>query len=176
MSFAVPEMIASHFHMRAGDRIADLGAGSGHFTRALSHLVGSTGTVFAVDIQRQLAESITAKARKERLANVESIWGDLEAIGGTKIADASLDAVLLSNTLSMIEDKVTTLKECLRILRRGGKLFIVDWTDSFRGMGPRPDMVLNETEAKKLLESHGFVLERTFPAGTHHYGLSFRIQ
>lgn len=175
MAFAAPDMIATHFHMRHGDRIADLGAGSGHFTRALSRLVGHEGKVFAVEIQRQLAEAITEMARTHHLQNVESIWGDLEALGGTKITEKSLDAAVLSNTLSMVPDKPTTLRECARILRKGGKLFVVDWSDSFGGMGPHTTMVMTEDDAKNVVQQAGFTFERTFPAGEHHYGLAFRL-
>ncbi len=174
MGFIVPDIVATHFHVRFGDRVADLGAGSGHFTRALSRLVGPQGKVFAVEIQKQLAESLAQMARTERLSNVEPIWGDLESLGGTKISDGTLDAVLLSNTLSMLEDKATAFKECARILRKGGKLLVIDWTNSFKGMGPAAHMVVSESLAKDLPLPAGFVFERTFPAGEHHYGLSFR--
>ncbi len=174
MAFIVPDVVATHFHVRFGDRVADLGAGSGHFTRALSRLVGPEGKVFAIEIQKQLAESIALMARKERLSNVEPIWGDLEAIGGTKISDSTLDAAVISNTLSMLEDKATALKECARILRKGGKLLIIDWADSFGGLGPASNMIVSEASAKELPLSTGFVFERGFPAGEHHYGLSFR--
>ncbi len=174
MAFMVPDAVATHFHVRHGDRVADLGAGSGHFTRALSRLVGSQGKVFAVEIQRQLAEGIVEMARTERLANVESIWGDLETVGGTKIAQGSLDAALLSNTLSMTEDRGAVLDEVRALLRPGGKLLIVEWSDSAGGLGPAGGMVLTEPEMRALAEKHSYVFERTFPAGDHHYGLSFR--
>lgn len=175
MGFAVPEMIATHFHMRHGDRIADLGAGSGHFTKALSRLVGKEGKVFAVEIQRPLAEAITDMVRSQHLSNVESIWGDLEVVGGTKISDKTLDAALLSNTFSMLVEKNETLKECVRILRKGGKLFIIDWKDSLRNMGPRADMILAPEAVREMAEKAGFTFERDFPAGEHHYGLAFRL-
>lgn len=169
MSFAVPEKIVTHFHMHHGDRIADLGAGSGHFIRALSRAVGPQGKVFAVEIQKQLAEAITALARTHHLSNVESIWGDLESLGGTKINAESLDAVLFSNTLSLLEDRAMALREAARLLRKGGKLLVVDWTGTHR------HTTFPEHQAKELAEHMGFVFERTFPAGTHHYGLSFRF-
>lgn len=175
MGFAVPDMIASHFHMRAGDRIADLGAGSGHFINALSRLVGEEGKVLAVDIQRQLAEGISARARAEKVSNVESIWGDLESLGGTKITEKSLDAAMLSNTLSLIQDKKTALAECVRILRKGGKLFVIDWRDSFGANKAHAEMIVSEEAAKKIVADAGFMFERTFPAGEHHYGLAFRL-
>lgn len=174
MGFIVPDVVATHFHVRFGDRVADLGAGSGHFTRALSRLVGPEGKVFAVEIQKQLTEAIAQMARTEHLSNVEPIWGDLESLGGTKISDGTLDAAVLSNTLSMLEDKATAFKECARILRKGGKLLIIDWADSFKGMGPAQHLVVPESVAKELPLPAGFVFERAFGGGEHHYGLSFR--
>lgn len=175
MEFIVPEVVTAQFHLRPGDRVGDLGAGSGFFLQPLSRAVGSEGKVYAVEIQRTLAETLTNKLRTDGLSNVEVIWGDLEAMGGTKIKDGSLDAIVLSNTLSMIEDKATFLVECKRILRKGGKFILIDWSDSFGGMGPAPHMVVTAEAATTLLQDAGFKLERSFVAGGHHYGLAFRI-
>lgn len=174
MDFVDPRVIVSQFHLRPGDRIGDLGAGVGHYLKSLSLAVGAEGKVFAVEIQRNLAEAAADLVRKERLGNVETIWGDLEAPGGTKIKEGSLEAVLLSNTLSMLENKDAALAEAKRVLRKGGKLIIIDWTDSFGGMGPSSAMVVTEADAKALAEGAGFTFERAFPAGGHHYGLALR--
>jgi len=174
MGFVEPRIVATHFHIRAGERVADFGAGSGHYLASLSRMVGSNGKVFAVEIQRGLAEKLSDTVQTQRLSNVQVIWGDIEQQGGTKIAEGSLDAVLLSNTFSLIEDRPATLKECFRALRKGGKLIVIDWTDSFGGMGPSADMVVSETSLRTLLADSGFTHERTFPAGEHHYGSVFR--
>jgi hypothetical protein len=78
------------------------------------------------------------------------------------------------NVLFQLEDKATALLEVARTLRSGGKFFLVDWTDSFGGLGPHPDQVLARDAARALVEGSGFVYERTFDAGDHHYGLAFR--
>jgi ubiquinone/menaquinone biosynthesis C-methylase UbiE len=176
MAFMDPAAVATHFHVRHGDRVADLGAGSGHFVRVLSRLVGREGKVFAVEIQRQLAQAIADMVQKEHLANVESIWGDIEQMQGTKIADATLDAVIISNTLSMVAERETVVREALRLLRKGGKLLVVDWTDSAGGMGPSSSMIITPQEVTELATRQHAVFEREFPAGDHHYGLSFRVQ
>ncbi len=174
MAFLLPEVVATHFHVRPGDVVADLGAGSGHFARILSRLTGDKGKVFAVEIQKQLAETLAGIARSERLLNVDVVWGDLEALNGTKITDHSVDIALLINTLSMLDDKATAIQEMSRILKVGGKAIIVDWTDSFGGLGPQPHMVVGEAAARALFEAQGCVYERSFPAGDHHYGISLR--
>ena len=113
-------------------------------------------------------------ARREHLGNIEVLWCDLEMRGGCTLKNSVLDAGLLSNSLFQFGDKETSLDEIQHLLRAGGKLFVIDWSDSFGGMGPQPDAVVKEQDAKALVEQHGFRFERTFPAGEHHYGLVFR--
>jgi ubiquinone/menaquinone biosynthesis C-methylase UbiE len=105
---------------------------------------------------------------------VHTLWCDLEEINGIKIGTNELDAAILVNTLFLIEDKETAIKEMGRTVRSGGKFFIIDWTESFGGMGPTANHVINSTDATNLMESNGFIFEREYPAGDHHYGLAFR--
>ena len=174
MQFVVPEKVVTHFHLREGDKVGDFGAGSGFFEKVLSYAVGRTGTVYAFEIQKQLAERIADMARREHLGNIEVLLCDLEMRGGCTLKNSVLDAGLLSNALFQFGDKETALDEIRHLLRAGGKLFVIDWSDSFGGMGPQPDDVVRDQDAKTLLEQHGFRFERTFPAGEHHYGLAFR--
>ncbi|MCD5382376.1 MAG: methyltransferase domain-containing protein [Candidatus Pacebacteria bacterium] len=172
--FVQPEVISTHFHFREGEVIADFGAGSGYFLAALSQLVGPEGRVYACDIQKTLVEKLGIIAQEQRLSNIEPLWCDLEAIGGTKLADGVLDGGVLINTLFQIEDKETVLQELARVIRPGGKLFVVDWTESFAGLGPQPGAVIDALTVQSLAEAQGFAFDRTFPAGDHHYGSAFR--
>lgn len=172
--FVKPENAVTHFHLHEGDRVADFGAGSGFFLKPLSEAVGNDGRVYACDIQKVLVDKLGSYIREARLANVEPLWCDFEAAGGTKLSDGILDAALLSNTLYQITDKPVALQEIARTMSRGGKLFIIDWQESFAGLGPQPADVVPEEEARKLAEGAGFTFERSFDGGGHHYGLAFR--
>jgi ubiquinone/menaquinone biosynthesis C-methylase UbiE len=172
--FVDPNSVTTHFHLHEGDKVGDFGAGTGFFIHALSKAVGSEGRVYAIEIQKSLVEKIGMTARDQHLSNIEPLWADLEALGGTKLADGILDAGILVNTLFQYEQKETALSEMARVIRKGGKCFIIDWTESFAGMGPHPNQVIDETAARTLAEGAGFVFERTFPSGEHHYGLAFR--
>lgn len=173
--FVVPETVATHFHLHEGDTVADFGAGSGFFLPSLVSLVAEEGRVYACEIQRTLVEKMGAFVRQKGWHNIDVLWCDVEAAGGVKIADSTLDAGILVNTLFQIEDKATCLTEIHRTLRPGGKLLVIDWTESFAGLGPAPDAVVTAAEVIDMCESHGFVYEREFPAGEHHYGLAFRV-
>lgn len=173
-SFIVPEKLVTHFHLRHGDKVGDFGAGTGNFAVVLSCAVGSTGRVYACEIQRNLVEALAERIRRERLSNVEVIWSDIESDGGTKIETGVLDAAVVINMLFQAEDRSAALREIGRTLRVGGKLLLVDWSESWGGIGPQPGLVLSQDEARSLAETAGFTFERVFEAGGHHYGLSFR--
>jgi SAM-dependent methyltransferase len=172
--FVIPDVVSTHFHLREGELVADFGAGSGFFLQTLSRAVGSTGRVFACEIQKPLVEKLADNARIPGLQNIHPLWCDLEEENGIKLGTGELDAAILVNTLFMIEDKETSVKEMSRTIRSGGKLFVIDWTESFAGMGPQAGDVVPEVNAVALFESNDFILDTDFPAGDHHYGLAFR--
>lgn len=173
--FVIPEVVASHFHIHEGERVADFGAGSGFYIPVLSAAVGSTGRVFACEIQRPLVEKLGSFARMKGLENVDPLWCDLEAPRGIKLADESLDAAILVNTLFQLENKDISIIEMARTLKRGGVMHVIDWSESFGGLGPALTSVVTKEAAIALFESHGFQFEREYPAGEHHYGLAFRV-
>lgn len=172
--FVVPAAVATHFHIRKGDTIADFGAGSGYFVPELSKRAGPNGRVYACEIQRPLVEKLGDLVMSESLHNVHPLWCDLEETDGIKIESQSVDIGVLVNTLFALEDKSQAVTEMARTLRSGAKLCVVDWTESFGGLGPTPDLVVAVDDAKNVFEANGFVLESEYPAGDHHYGLLFR--
>lgn len=173
--FVVPSIVISHFHINPGDTVADLGAGNGYFLDALAGAVGKSGTVYMCDIQKPLVESLGDQARAYPDGLIHPIWGDIELPHGTKIPTDSVDRAVLVNTLFQIVDKNAAVSEIQRLLRPGGKLFIIDWTEPWGGLGPREDMVYKKDAAVALFENSGFVFEADFPAGDHHYGIALRL-
>ncbi len=172
--FVVPDIVATHFHLKEGDHVADFGAGSGYFLKVLTSGVGPTGKVYACEIQKPLVEKLGDYARLQGLSNVIPLWCDLEEVNGIKIPNGTLDAGFLINTLFQFELKEVALQEVYRTLRPGALLHVLDWSESFGGMGPQPEQVLTKEAAINLVERQHFLFEREYPAGDHHYGLVFR--
>lgn len=173
--FSDPEKNVKRFGLREGMYVADLGAGSGYYSIYASRIVGNKGKVYAVEIQQEVLYTLKKEAEKANLSNIEIIWGDVEKPGGTKIKDTSMDAVILSNILFQTEDRNQLVKEAKRILKVGGKILLVDWSDSFNSMGPIDDHVVKEDKAKELFEKFGFTFKQNIDAGSHHYGMIFTI-
>ena len=160
--------------IQVGMEIADLGSGGGFYTIAAAKALMSTGRVYAVDAQKELLTKLKNSATKEGLYNVEVIWGDIEKINGTKLSDSSVDMVLLCNALFQLEDKQNIIKEVKRILRPSGRALVVDWADSFGGIGPQPKMVVKKETAMTMFDKAGFHLDKEISAGSHHYGMIYK--
>ena len=161
---------------QAGDRmkLADFGCGSsGHFVFPAAGVIGRNGKVYAVDILKTALESIRRRSKHENLSNIEAIWSDIETFGATKIEAGSIDVGLLINTLYQSHKRAEIMREVIRMIKKGGKLIIVEWKNTNSPFGPpaegRVKKDLLRIAAKKL----GLQLEDEFEAGAYHYGLMF---
>lgn len=172
-SFAHPRRNVEALGIEPGMKVADFGAGSGAYVLLMAEMLHGTGVVYAIDIQKDLLRRIKNEATKRSLT-MEIIWGDLEEEGGSKLADTVLDLVLISNLLFQVKNKASVVREAVRIVRPGGRVVVIDWSESYGGMGPHPDHVCTKEATLRLASEQGLVLVKDFEAGAHHYGLIFR--
>lgn len=178
MPFSDPKTVINHFNLTEGMTVADFGTGSGAYALAMARRVGSAGRVYAIDVQKELLARLSREAKADQFANltnIEVIWSDLERAGGSKLADQLLDFVLMANLLFQVTAKYTLALEAKRILKPIGRLAVIDWQDSFGGLGPPPAQVIRPEEVKKIMAQAGFRFLKDFPAGDHHYGLLFDL-
>ena len=87
--FIKPEEIIKNFEIRNGMVVVDFGSGSGHYVLAAAKKMnnsglpaGQAGVVYAIDIQKNLLETIKSEAVKQHLSNVDIIWADIEGKEG----------------------------------------------------------------------------------------------
>jgi len=176
--FINPEAILLEISVKVGDKAADFGSGAGYFTIPLARAVGDEGKVWAIDVLRSALDIIESKAKLERLFNVETIRGNLEMPGGSRLKEKSADIILLSNILFQSRKHSEILEEAKRVLKDDGRLVIIDWIPEkchLLGPGqPGAGWPLSQELAEKEAKSVGFKLERKFSAGTYHYGLIFK--
>ena len=172
--FSDPQKNIEQCGIQVGMEIADLGAGSGFYTVAAAKALVSTGRVYAVDAQKDLLTKIKNNAARDGLYNVDVIWGDIEKPNGTHLRDGSVDLALICNVLFQLEDKKAATDEIKRILKPGGRVLVVDWVDSFGGIGPKPEAVVKKEAILEMMAKNGFHVDREISAGSHHYGIIFK--
>ena len=174
--FSDPAKNIQRLGLIRGMHIADFGAGSGFYSMSLAEEVGDNGRVYAIDVQKDLLQKIKNEAKAKGVSNLEIIWGNVEKAGGTKMGDNTIDIVVIANILFQAEDKNNVCIEAKRILKVGGRALVIDWLDSFGGLGPTKENVFLLSSAKDIFQKNGFVLDKEFDAGDHHYGFIFKKQ
>ena len=151
---------------------AELGCGNfGFFVFPLARLVGRQGKVYAVDILQSTLQEIKRTAAKENLPQIITVWSNLEIFKATKIETSSLDSALLVNVIHQSEKKIEIMREAIRLLKRGGKLLIVEWKNIDLPLGPDPTQRVKAEAIKSAAPKIGLALKEEFEAGPYHYGL-----
>jgi predicted methyltransferase len=107
-----------------GAVVADVGAGTGLFTRLFARAVGPEGRVYAVDISRGFVKNILRTARAEGLTNVEGI---VNTQTETLLPPNAVDIAFVSDTYHHFEQPRAMLASIRRALRPGGALIVVDF-------------------------------------------------
>lgn len=172
--FAHPPRNVAALGVQPGMRVADFGSGSGAYVLAIAKELNNSGHVYAIDIQKDLLRRTKNEADKLGYKNVEVLWGDLEAGNGSKIAHNTVELVLISNLLFQVEDKLQVMAEAKRIVRPNGRVAIIDWSDSYGGLGPMKEDVVPKSDVLTLARSVELTFVEEFDAGAHHFGLVFR--
>ncbi len=176
--FVRPDKVIESLNVGPSMTVADFGCGSGHYAIEAGRKVGKSGKVYAIDIQKEMLSYVRAQAQMEGLTNIETIWTDLETAEATRLKNDSVDLVIISNILFQVDDKNAVIAEAKRVLKSGGKLAVIEWDienqpDKF---GPPMDSRISSKTAEDFFEGAGFISEKQFNPGNHHYGLVFRKQ
>lgn len=172
--FMRPDEVLLNFEIKKGMHIADFGCGAGYFAILLAQRTGRGGVVYAVDVLESALDSVRGKAKFSSLFNIETIRGNLEKEKGSGLKDASCDRVILANVLFQSPDKPAILKEARRVLKKSGKIVVIEWKEDSR-FGPETRYRIPKDALKNIVKEAGFVLEKEFSAGSSHYGLVFSL-
>jgi ubiquinone/menaquinone biosynthesis C-methylase UbiE len=135
------DKIVEACQVRAGMAVADVGAGTGLFTRLFAPLVGEQGRVFAVDISQDFVDHIVITARKDNLKNIEGVVCKPDSV---ELPEASVDLVFICDTYHHFEFPHKTMQSIHKALKPGGRVVLVDYQ---RIAGKSTDWVMNHVRA-----------------------------
>ncbi len=113
--------------VKAGDRVADIGSGSGLFTRPLAKQVAPKGVVYAVDIDPELIKYVEKTAAEQKLTNIKTIMGGED---DPRLPE-KVDLIVIIDTLHHIANQPTYLKGLKKYLRNNGRIAVIDFSKTW---------------------------------------------
>lgn len=148
-----PDKVIAAMELKPGDVVADIGSGSGYFTRRIARAVLPGGKVYGVDIQPEMNEILAENCKEEGITNVEIILGD-EA--DPKLPAESIDWMLLVDVYHEFQQPEPMLAKMREALKPGGRVALVE----YRLLGDTAAHI--KTEHRMSVEQ---VLQEWIPAG-----------
>lgn len=119
-----PDLVLEAMNLKNGDIIADIGCGSGFFTRRLAQAVGPEGKVYGVDIQPKMLEILEASCEAHGIENVVPVLG---GENDPKLPVGEIDWILLVDTYHEFQDPQAMLRHMRASLAPGGKIALVEF-------------------------------------------------
>ena len=175
--FAGREAVLKACSIKPGYRIADIGAGTGFYSRMFAGAVGDQGWVYAVDIIPQFLRHVNAKMAAEKVGNVTTVLSTERSV---QLPPSSVDLVFICDTYHHFEYPQSTLASIYGALKPNGTLVVIDFE---RIPGESREFILGHVRAgkdvfKREIQEAGFqfVDEVKVPTFKENYLLRFRKQ
>jgi arsenite methyltransferase len=156
-----PEIMTA-LAFRPGERVADIGAGTGYFTFQVADAVGPTGTVAALDIAPEMLEYLDLRVKARRAANVTL---RRVASDDPQLAPGSVDTILMIDAIHYVKDRVAYAKRLLPALAPNGRVVIIDYRPkpmSERPWGPPPEQQFPKEQMDRDMAAAGFRVLKDF--------------
>jgi ubiquinone/menaquinone biosynthesis C-methylase UbiE len=171
LKFINPKSIIDMLEVTTGMFVGDFGCGTGYFTFPLAQKVEQGGRVYALDILKEKLEAIESEAKVWGLSNIITKRANLELVGGSKLDENSLDLVCLVNMLFQNKDKNLIIGEAVRVLKKGGKILVVEWNVNDSLFGPESELRVSKEDVLVLAESNELSVLKEIEISDFHFGL-----
>lgn len=168
--FQKPDQVMEALAFKPGERVADIGAGSGYFTVRIARAVGSTGIVWAIDIAQEMLDYLEKRLQAEQLENVELVKVERH---DPQLPPGGVDTILMVDTIHYIQDRAAYAKRLRAGLATGGRVVIIDyipkpWEERPWGPTPAQQIPREAIDADmaqaglKPIKVHDFLTEQHF--------------
>jgi len=168
-----PEEVVKKLELKPGGTVADIGAGTGYFTRLFAAAVGPGGKAIGLDIEPSMVDYMKEDAKKQGLTNYEAKIVKPDDAG---LPSKSVDVIFICNTYHHIEDRVNYLKKLTGALKPNGRIVIVDFYKKPMPVGPQSVAhKISEEDVKKEFKKAGYRLKKSLDFLPYQYYLEFSL-
>ena len=141
--FAARDEVLKACEIKPGQRIADVGAGTGFYSRLFAKQTGSDGWVYSVDIAPKFLQHIATRATADGIVNLTTVLGTDVSI---RLPPESVDLVFICDTYHHFESPQQSLASIYQALKPGGRLILIDFN---RIPGVSREFLLGHVRAPK---------------------------
>lgn len=146
-----PATLMKALKLKNGDNVADIGCGSGYFTRRLAKEIGPKGTVYAVDIQPEMLTILDAKMSEAGVKNYKPIRGTIQ---DPKLPENTIDLVLFVDVYHEFSHPHEMMANICRSLKKGGRVVWVEYRKEDPKVPIKPLHKMSEAQVKKEAAVH----------------------
>ena len=150
--------IISMADIRPSDVVADLGCGNGYIAIPLTE---RAGLVLALDVSKEMLLDLMSRSNERQHEKLRPIQCELPEL---PLRTSSVDHVIMVNVLHEFEDKDVMVKETIRVLRRGGRVTIVDFQKKATMRGPPMEIRIDESAIPALFGDFDLVAQHSYPS------------
>jgi SAM-dependent methyltransferase len=152
-----PDRALDALAIEPGATVADVGAGSGYMTIRLAARVGTSGRVYANDLQPEMLAMLEKRLARERIANVTLVQGTDD---DPKLPASALDLIIMVDVYHELSSPQTMLRRLRAALKPGGRLVLLEYRKEDPSVPIRPEHKMSVAEARLEVEAEGFRLIR----------------
>ena len=152
------DLLLVELGLKPGMVVADIGAGTGYYSRRIALLVGPAGKVYAVDVQPEMIKMIEGDAKRLGLSNVVPVLGGIDDV---KLPNAVVDVALMVDVYHELEFPNEVLKGIVRSLKPGGRIVFVEYRAEDATVPIKRLHNMSEAQLRREAAQHPLVWERT---------------
>lgn len=156
------DAVLSKLALKPGMMVADIGAGSGLFSRPLAKAVAPAGKVYAVDIQQDLLDHINQRDKEENIGNIQTVLGEYN---DPKLPARNVDLAFINDVLHHIQHRAAYLKALATYIKPSGRIAIIemDQNDPKTPHRNQPELLVAREEILQWMSDAGFKLVQEHP-------------
>ena len=166
-----PSKAIEALDIKTGQVVADVGAGSGYYTVRLAGRVGTSGKVFATDIQPQMLALVRERVLRDRLTQVEVVQATPTDSG---LPANQLDLILMVDVYHELASPQAVLRQLRAALKPDGRLVLIEFRKESAWVPIREEHKMSVKEARLELEAESYRFERVIDVLPWQHILVFR--